>query len=407
MKPRYRDPNPNLLDYAARQEERWNDGQAAVAAERQPTPNRSTNQKKPVAYDKAALFLKELSCIIRYAGGGGAYHERDGAKYVLAAIPSIGAQCGGFEGLQQHPMQFEAEVIRFRDFLVPGVFDDEIDTMVRDALHDAEQRHSRFLTADQTGTLIGLDAVTRAELRITQIGAIDLPKDARKDLRGVKAKARAQRNRAKHPGYTPRNECKAAWVRAKAIELNRSEKTIRRMLDRGTLAYLETPDNGSDQDSFAADFSRCGANENGSLTEQPGSARVQRDKAVRDEIAAPARIRAGGTVKAVRPSRSVAPPLPGGEAWAQGDLLDDRFPAAAVLKLIAAHLADYAGGPMTSAQRCAVRDLMRHMDLKHGQFGRLIGLSRQQVCNSTRPSGSDGFGSAAAANLRQLLAVAA
>ena len=389
-RPRYRDPNPSLLDYAARQEEQWKDGQAAIVAERQPTPNRSTNRKKPAAYNRAALFLKELSCIIRHAGGGGAYHERDGAKYVLAAIPSIGAQCGGFEGLQQHPMQFEEEVIRFRDFLVPGVFDDEIETMVRDALEDAEHRRSRFLTADQTANLIGLDAETRAKLVITQIGAVDLPKDARKDLRGVKAKERAQRNRAKEPGYTPRNECKTAWVKAKAIELNRCEKTVRRMLDRGELTYPEAPANGGVQDSFAAYFSRCGANENGTAIEQP------RSMAGPARLAGPRRTRGAGghsaqsQTKLTMTSRTVAVALPGHGYEMPRDLLTDVGHAEATDAAAARATADrviagWTSGWMPGEVIAAIEAKAASLGLANrSEVARSIGIERGTWSNGVR-----------------------
>ncbi len=100
-------------------------------------------------------------------------------------------------------------------------------------------------------------------------------------------------------------------------------------------------------------------------------------------------------------------PLPGGESWTQGDLLGDRRRIGSVAASIAASLRDYQGGPMRPDQRQAARDWLRHMDLSHREFGSLIGLSRQQVTNSLRARGSDGFGREAAANLRKLLTVAA
>ena len=110
---------------------------------------------------------------------------------------------------------------------------------------------------------------------------------------------------------------------------------------------------------------------------------------------------------AVRRGGAVALPLPDGEVWTQGDLLDDRSRIGSVAQEIRTCLQAYAGGPMTSDQRQAMRDLLRHMGVTHGQFGNLIGVSRQQVTNTIRARGNDGFGWAAAANLRQLLAVAA
>lgn len=334
--------------------------------------------------------LAEVTKLIDHRHGGRCDTD-DGYAYLEAALPALIELAGGFAATS-----FEAQITAWASFSVPLLTADEITTCIIAARkRNADQR--LHWTARKMGELLRLSIAEREHLEIRMIRPAGMTDRQFADYTRARDAARKMAA-ARKAGSRPQAE--SAERQQPWIALGMSRRTYYRRLAAGTLPAGGTTSSGLDTKYLQNRTDRCHGANHTLADPAMGLGSASRIGSANGHAA-------GGKARAVRPGRPVAPPLPGGEAWAQGDLLGARFPAAAVLKLIAAHLADYAGGPMSPVQRCAVRDLMRHMNLKHGQFGRLIGLSRQQVCNSTRPGGSDGFGPAAAANLRQLLAVAA
>ena len=201
---------------------------------------------------------------------------------------------------------------------------------------------------------------------------------------------RAQRNRARKPGYTPRDSAKVRWIEAQAAEQNCSESTIKRRLKAGTLAWPEPAVEQPDPVSFAAYFNRCGANENGSATEQP---RSMADPA---RIASPRRTRSAGghsarsRTKLTATSRTVAVALPGGEFDLPRDLLTDVGHAEATDAAAARATADrviagWTSGWMPGEVIAAIEAKAASLGLANrSEVARSIGIERGTWSNGVR-----------------------
>lgn len=386
MKPRYRDPNPSLLDYAKASASSGTLG-SVILFERGP---QRRSRGRGSNWSPNRQRLAEVTKLIDRRHGGRCDTD-DGYAYLEAALPALVELAGGFAATS-----FEAQITAWASFGVPLLTADEIATCIIAARKRSTHQRLHW-TARELGELLRLSIAEREDLEIRMIRPAGMTDRQFADYTRARDAAR-KLTAARKAGSRPQAE--SAERQQPWVALGMSRRTYYRRLAAGTLPASGTTSSGLDTKYLQDRTDQCHGASQTLADPAMGLGSAKRSVGANGHAA-------GGKARAVRPGRSVAPPLPGGEAWAQGDLLGDRFPAAAVLHEIVAHLADYGGGPMTSVQRCATRDLMRHMNLKHGQFGRLIGLSRQQVCNSTRPGGSDGFGPAAAANLRQLLAIAA
>ena len=336
--------------------------------------------------------LAEITALIDHRHNGPC-DTHDGQEYLTAALPALIEEAGGLAATN-----CEARVVTWSSISLPLMKRAE----VRACLAEARERNARrklHWSAGRLGDLLRLSIAERETLDIRTIWPAEVTKAefqaytrardaARKKAHRTAAGARPQEHSA---------ERERPWT-----ALGMSRRTYYRKQAAGTLPTAAQA-SGTVSSAIGRNYLQSGTDQchEGRQT-VPGPARKDSPSPI---VGADGHA-AGARTRAVRRGRAVASPLPGGEALSGGDLFGNR-PIGSVVVETTASLRDYAGGPMRPDQRQAARDWLRQMGWSHGEFASLIGLSRQQVTNSLRPRGSDGFGREAAANMRRLLEVAA
>ena len=332
----------------------------------------------------------EITKLIHHRHGGRCDTD-DGHAYLTAVLPALIEEVGGLAATS-----CEAQIRTWAAISVPLMTPAEVAACIAEA-RKRNARRSLHWSARQIGDLLRLSTTERETLDIRTVWPANMTKAKFEDYTRARNTAR-KRTAARASGARPQSESverQKPW-----IALDMSRRTYYRRLAAGTLPAHGTTSSGLDTKYLQDRKDRChGANH---TLADPAMRLGSASRSVDADGHA-----AGGKARAVRRGSAAALPLPDGEVWTQGDLLEDRSRIGSVAQEIRTCLQAYAGGPMTSDQRQAMRDLMRHLNVNHREFGNLIGISRQQVTNATRARGSDGFGWAAAANLRGLLAVAA
>ncbi|MCP1591981.1 hypothetical protein [Methylorubrum extorquens] len=361
---------------------------ADAAAKQEPSrPRISAAYRGPgQSYDRNAQRLDEHERFILDLCDGPCTTD-DADMHLRPMLPHLAAMRGGFDA-----EDFQRATHRLCARLFPNLPADVIDGIIE----EGRAGKLRFLRADQYGQAIGLTAERRKALDIRRIGACDRSKTQRARDRKT-ADRNYQRDRRAAAGATPRGNSKKAMAAALGI----SYATLKRRIKAGIIAY--PPMSHEPLSSAIGRSPPITPTEVAQASSQPisktGPARTggASQNAGADVHAHGARTRAVPAGRAV-----VLPFLPGEEVERQGDLISTaEAHAAKALEIIEA--SGWAGGPMAADLRQAVRDAARVRGTSRQELADAIGISRQQVTNSLRPQGTDGFGRNAAANLKAWL----
>lgn len=338
--------------------------------------------------------LAEIVRLIKHRHGGGACDTDDGDIYLQHAIPCFLSLASGHKA-----QPFYEAAMGFCQTFLPILAMGDGPAMIEAARQKPDSREWRHLKADPLGKALRVNSEERSFLDLRTIGAFD--KSAAERAQERKAKdAKYQAEKRKEAGATPRSQSKTAQAEALGVSLS----TFKRRLKAEALgAAAKAPDPISSA-IVRSTYSPSTESVHPIVHAVEGPARQ----------ASPNRsVGAGGhsprgKAKPVPASRPVLLPLPAGERpESAGDLLDAWEPLGSVVARIVAPLTNYQGGPFSNIQRLAAREWLRYENWDHGEFGRLIGVSRQQVTNALRENGRDNFGPEAASRLRALLPLAA
>lgn len=161
------------------------------------------------------MLLRQLQAVIacRY---GGPCDTDDGAAYLILSANAIANK----------PGTTATDITHWREQWTPHVPQDDAENIIQRAL--AKPRRFR---ADSAGRLIRLMDEERTKLKITLIGAIDLPKDKRTIRRREKNRQRKEEQR-RNDGVRPRAQYLAEAAAKRAQWGGKSRASYYRALKR-------------------------------------------------------------------------------------------------------------------------------------------------------------------------------
>ena len=184
---------------------------------------RRDRERKRAEFSKAGKTANELRLI--YRDGGNLDDDRQGHAMFSILLHTI-ANTGG---------NVVAKMDAARREFAPWLPDADMAKLADEAI-----RVRRRWTADKLAQRIGLTYADRQRLRITMIGAIDVPKAERDRLRKAR-KVEARREKRRQTGVIPRDQYRAhaRVLKAEAAALGLTYDTLRKRKQRATAALSQ------------------------------------------------------------------------------------------------------------------------------------------------------------------------